>query len=124
MKTSSWTRLIVLGLVLALAGFGLGDRPPSPASAPTAVPAPLSLAVLGDALDRVLPQLSGPGLPALIVAVSDLASAVETPGRPGLSRAVDRARDALAAFEAGPGRYYALDLDVVRLAIGVAGSLE
>ncbi|HET9515321.1 MAG TPA: hypothetical protein VFO95_15425 [Gemmatimonadales bacterium] len=124
MKTSNWTRLVVLGLVLALAGFGLGDRPPRPASRPTRVPAPLSLAVLDDALNRVLPQLSAPGLPALIVAVRDLATALGTPGRPGLSRAVDRAREALAAFEAGPGRYYAIDLDLVRLAIGVAGSLE
>lgn len=124
MKTSNWTRLILLGLVLALAGFGLGERPPSPASEPAAVPAPLSLAMLNDALNRVLPQLSGPDLPALIVAVGDLATALEAPGRPGLSRAVDRARDALATYEAGPGRYYAIDLDVVRLAIGVAGSLE
>lgn len=124
MKTSNWTRLIVLGLVLALAGFGLGDRPPSRASAPIAVPAPLSMVVVEDALNRVLPQLSGPGLPALIVAFGDLASALETSGRPGLSRAAERAREALAAFEAGPGRYYAIDLDVVRLAIGVAGSLE
>lgn len=124
MKTSKWTRLILLGLVLALAGFGLGERSPSPASAPIAVPVPLSMAALDDALNRVLPQLSGPGLPALIVAVGDLAAALETPGRPGLGRAVDRAREALAAFEAGPGRYYAIDLDLVRLAIGVAGSLE
>lgn len=124
MKTSNWTRLILLGLVLALAGFGLGERSPSPASAPIPGSAPLSIAALDDALNRVLPQLSAPGLPALIVAVGDLATALETPGRPGLSRAVDRAREALAAFEAGPGRYYAIDLDLVRLAIGVAGSLE
>jgi hypothetical protein len=116
MKTSNWPRLVVPGLVLALAGFGLGGPSPSPASEP------LSMAVLDDALNRVLPQLSGPGLPALIAAVRDLASALESPGRPGVSRAADRARDALAAFEAGPGRYYAIDLDVVRLAIGVASS--
>jgi hypothetical protein len=124
MKTSNWTRLVVAGLVLGLAGFGLDGRPPSLASRPTAVPAPLSMAALDDALNRVLPQLSGPGLPALIVAVRDLASALEAPGRPGLSRAADRARDALAAFEAGPGRYYAIDLDVVRLAIGAVPSFD
>jgi hypothetical protein len=117
-------RLIVPSLVLALAGFGLGNRPPSPAPGPTAAPAAPSMAVVEDALNRVLPQLSGPGLPALIVAVDDLATTLEAPGRSGLSRAVERAREALAAFEAGPGRYYAIDLDVIRLAIGVAGSLE
>lgn len=116
MNTSNWAWLVALSLVLALAGFGLGYRPPSPASER------LSMAALDDALNRVLPQIGGPGLPGLIAAVRDLASALEAPNRAGLSRAADRARDALAAFEAGPGRYYTIDLDGVRLAIGVASS--
>lgn len=127
MRIHTRALLLALGLALALGGYGRTagsvHRAPEPpaAASPAPLTAPLAAALLDDALQRVLPQLSGPRLPSLIDAVRRLALALKTPGHPEVIRAADQARDALAAFEAGPGRYYAIDLDGIRLAIGAAG---
>lgn len=121
MTIKSHVSLVVLALAVAMAGTvpeaHTLDRAPDP---PMTV-GPASLApLLEDALNRVLPELRGPGLPELLETVGDLVSALESPNRAGLRRAAERARRALAAFESGEGGYFATDLDVVRLAIGAA----
>ena len=119
-----------LGLVLMLAGCG-DQTPFDPAgrdqvreAGPAPLPAAYAAAGLSDALNRVIPELAGPGLPDLIAAVRDLADALETPGGDEVMHAAQSALQALVAFDAAGNRRYAADLDVVRLAIASTGILN